>query len=72
MLSGSIGNRLRGKMQDIDEKQTCPFCEAEWGSCEHYRLLAEWENFASHVERKSKRAPQDAEREDAKDIRISN
>ncbi len=72
MLSGSIGERLRGNMQDIDEKQTCPFCEADWGSCEHYRLLAEWESFAAHVERKSKRPSQDPDRDEGRDIRLSS
>ena len=72
MLSEGFDNRLRGKMQDIDEKQTCPFCEADWGGCEHYRLLAEWESFAAQVEGKVKRPSREPEQDEARDIRLSS
>lgn len=60
-----MATTLRGDMQDKDEKQTCPFCAADWGSCDHYRILSEWETFAAQVERKTQRLQQGGDRDEA-------
>jgi len=31
----------------FEDEQTCPFCNAKWGSCVHYDVLLEWENDAA-------------------------
>ncbi|MBW3098011.1 hypothetical protein [Pseudohoeflea coraliihabitans] len=37
-------------MSDTATPQTCPFCAALWGTCEHYDVLAEWEESAAAME----------------------
>lgn len=34
----------------FEEKQTCPFCDAKWGTCDHFDVLAEWEADAAKHE----------------------
>ena len=53
----AIATGWRGTMQDSEDKQTCPFCGADWGHCDHYNLLVEWESYAEKVEHKAKPAP---------------
>ena len=65
----AIATGWRGTMQDSEDKQTCPFCGAEWGHCDHYNLLVEWESYAEKVERKAKPAPHSDEHDDGKEPR---
>lgn len=49
-------------MNPDDHDQNCPFCNASWGSCDHYRILAEWEAKAAVQEppvRQTRRRPHD-------------
>ena len=58
-------------MREYDEKQPCPFCGAEWGVCDHYLLLSEWEAHAEKVEPKSRPKHKPDDRDDAEDARLS-
>lgn len=58
-------------MPENDEKQTCPFCGADWGICDHYLLLSEWEAHAEQVEHKSRPKRQPDDRDDGEDARLS-
>lgn len=37
-------------MTPDDHDQNCPFCNALWGTCDHYSILAEWEAMAEAKE----------------------
>ncbi len=30
-------------MSGKEPEQSCPFCNAAWGSCQHFQILADWE-----------------------------
>lgn len=38
-------------MQNDEPNQRCPFCGQSWGTCDHYRILSEWEEIADAAER---------------------
>jgi hypothetical protein len=42
-------------MQNDAPDQLCPFCGRSWGTCDHYRILSEWEEIAEVSERTSRR-----------------
>jgi len=42
-------------MQNDEPEQLCPFCGHSWGTCDHYRILSEWEAAAEATERVARR-----------------
>lgn len=60
-------------MNKVEPRQTCPFCQADWGNCEHYRVLSEWEKTAEKAERAARSSSFSvdyAEEPGRRDIRI--